>query len=38
MSKICPKCNNGKLVFYDGGLEHNPKYACVNCDYEKEVE
>jgi len=30
----CPKCKEGKLVFYDGGFEHDPKYVCNVCGYE----
>lgn len=32
MSKNCPKCKIGRLTFYDGGLEHNPREVCDNCN------
>lgn len=34
MSKECPKCK-GKLVFSDGAMEHEPRWGCINCDYEE---
>ena len=29
----CKKCK-GKMVFYDGSLEHEPKWVCNNCGLE----
>ncbi len=31
MSKNCPKCKEGRLTFYDGAFEHNPREVCDNC-------
>lgn len=31
MSEICPKCKNGRLTFYDGAFEHEPREVCDNC-------
>jgi len=35
MSEYCPKCKEGKMVFYDGSFEHEPKEVCNVCGYEK---
>lgn len=35
MGITCKKCNKGTMVFYDGGLEHEPKWICNNCEFEK---
>ena len=32
MGETCKKCKKGKLVFYDGAFEHNPRFVCSNCD------
>ena len=36
MSEYCNKCNNGKMVFYDGAFENEPLFKCNNCGYETE--
>ncbi len=38
MSKICEKCKNGKMVFYDGSQEHEPIEVCNNCGFERKPE
>lgn len=32
MSETCKKCKKGRLTFYDGALEHEPRYVCDNCN------
>lgn len=32
MSQTCPKCEKGRLTFYDGAFEHNPRLVCDNCN------
>lgn len=32
MSETCKKCKIGKLTFYDGAFEHNPREVCDNCN------
>lgn len=32
MSEICPKCKQGRLTFYDGAFEHEPRVVCSDCN------
>lgn len=34
MSKDCNECG-GKMIFYDGSFQHEPKFICINCGLEK---
>jgi hypothetical protein len=31
MSEYCKKCKNGKLTFFDGASEHEPREVCNEC-------
>ena len=31
MSETCSKCKKGRLTFFDGASEHNPRFVCSNC-------
>jgi hypothetical protein len=32
MAENCKKCKTGRLTFYDGAFEHNPRWVCDNCN------
>jgi len=32
MAETCPKCKIGRLTFFDGAFEHNPRFVCSNCN------